>query len=464
MTHILCIGGGYVGGPTMAVIASKCPEYLVTVADRDPEKIKAWNSDTLPIYEPGLDELVKARRGKNLFYSMDMEKEIRKADIIFVSVNTPSKATGIGAGKAPDLRNVEQTARIISECADTGKIVVEKSTVPVRTAQAIRRILEQNPKGLEFSIISNPEFLSEGTAIRDLLFPDRVLIGGTNTPSGKRGVETLVRLYAHWVPEEKIITTGLWSSELTKLVSNALLAQRISSINSISALCEVTGADVTEVARAAGMDRRIGSAFLEAGIGFGGSCFRKDLLNLVYLCEHYGLPEIAEYWNQVLKINHSQALRFVRNLLDAMFNTIEGKRLAIFGYSFKADTGDTRETPARTVAELLLGEGALLAIHDPEALDNAKHELPGGRVSFHTDPCEAAEGAHALLILTPWEEFRSLDYRKIFRAMKKPAFLFDGRNMLNPDEMYAIGFHVYPVGKPPRIHFAGKDLRRIAME
>lgn len=464
MTRILCIGGGYVGGPTMAVIASKCPEYHVTVTDRDEEKIRAWNSDTIPIYEPGLEELVKAQRGKNLFYSADMGKEIREADIIFVSVNTPSKTSGPGAGRAADLRNVEQTARLIAECTDTGKIVVEKSTVPVRTAQAIRRILEQHGKGLEFSVVSNPEFLSEGTAVRNLLSPDRVLIGGENTSSGRRGVKALVELYAHWVPREKIITTSLWSSELTKLVANALLAQRISSINSISALCEATGADVTEVARAAGMDKRIGGAFLEAGIGFGGSCFKKDLLNLVYLCEYYGLPEVAEYWDQVLKINFFQARRFVQKILDALQGGAAGKRFALFGYAFKADTGDTRETPARTVAELLLQEGALLSVHDPEALENAKRELPADHVSFHTSPYKAAEGAHALLILTPWEEFRTLDYRRILRAMEKPALLFDGRNLPDPDEMFAIGFDVYPIGKAARVHFPGKNPQKIALE
>lgn len=454
MKKILCIGGGYVGGPTMAIIASKCPDCRVTVVDQNADRIAAWNSEELPIYEPGLDEIVKAQRGKNLFYSTDIAGGIREADIIFVCVNTPTKASGIGAGKASDLQYLERSARMICAYSDSNKIVVEKSTIPVRTAQAIQRILSENEKGLDFAVVSNPEFLAEGTAIKNLLNPDRVLIGGMENESGRAAVEAVADLYSRWVPRDRIITTNLWSSELTKLVANALLAQRISSVNSISALCERTGADITQVAAAAGRDTRIGSKFLEAGIGFGGSCFKKDLLNLVYLCEYYGLPEVAEYWHQVIRINEFQATNFVRNILGAMFNTVTGKRIAVLGYAFKADTGDTRETPSKTVCDLLLTEGAKIALYDPKALANARKELAsaGENVEYCDDPMAAAKGAHALLILTPWTSFRDLDYTAIFRSMEKPAFLFDGRNLVNMEEMYKIGFNAFAIGKTPKLH------------
>ena len=352
--NILCIGAGYVGGPTMAVIADHCPECRVTVVDINPERIAAWNSADLPIYEPGLEEVVLRCRGRNLFYSTDIAQGIREADIIFVSVNTPTKTFGAGAGKASDLQYLEKTARSIVEHAETDKIVVEKSTLPVRTAQALSRVLHANGKGLKFRIVSNPEFLAEGTAIRDLNEPDRVLIGGTEDAAGQAAVEEIAALYAHWVPRERIITTNLWSSELTKLVANAMLAQRISSVNSISALCEKTDADIDEVTHAAGRDSRIGPKFLKAGIGFGGSCFKKDILNLVYLCEHYGLPEVARYWEGVVRINDYQARRFVENMLSAMFNTVADKKIAVLGFAFKANTGDTRESPAIAVCRELV--------------------------------------------------------------------------------------------------------------
>ncbi|MDD4817078.1 MAG: nucleotide sugar dehydrogenase [Victivallaceae bacterium] len=447
--NILCIGAGYVGSPTMAVIADNCPDCIVTVVDINEKRIAAWNSDNLPIYEPGLDEVVKRRRGKNLFYSTDIPAAIRKADIIFVSVNTPTKTFGSGAGKAADLQYLEKTARSIVEYADSDKIVVEKSTLPVRTAQAMSRILQSNRKHLKFPVVSNPEFLAEGTAINDLQHPDRVLIGGLETPEGRTAVETVAGIYANWVPRERIITTNLWSSELTKLVSNALLAQRISSINSISALCEKTEANVYEVAAAAGRDSRIGSKFLKAGIGFGGSCFKKDILNLVYLCEYYGLPEVAAYWEQVVKINDFQASRFVKNMLSSMFNTVADKKIAVFGFAFKADTSDTRESPACAVCLQLLEERANIAIHDPKALENAKVDLADavGNIEYVDCPYEAVTGAHAIAVMTDWPEFAKLDYRRIFELMEKPAFIFDGRNILDHKALYEIGFNVYPIGK-----------------
>ena len=453
--QILCIGAGYVGGPTMAVIADKCPDCVVTVVDINEKRIAAWNSDKLPIYEPGLEEVVFRCRGKNLFYSTDIPGGIRKADIIFVSVNTPTKTFGEGAGEAADLQYLEKTARSIVEYAESGKIVVEKSTLPVRTAQAMSRILHSNPKGLKFQIVSNPEFLAEGTAIRDLNSPDRVLIGGLETPEGRAAVEEIASIYENWVPREKIITTNLWSSELTKLVSNALLAQRISSVNSISALCERTEANIDEVTSAAGKDSRIGAKFLRAGIGFGGSCFKKVILNLVYLCRHYGRPEVADYWEQVVRLNDYQAARFVRNMLDVMFNTVAGKRIAVLGFAFKADTGDTRESPACAVCKQLLNERASLAIYDPKALENAKADLAGipGDIEYCKSPYEAVEKAHAVVVLTDWNEFKTLDYKRIFGSMQQPAFIFDGRNFLPHKELFDIGFNVYPIGRKALSHF-----------
>ncbi len=451
---ILCIGAGYVGGPTMAMIAAKCPEYTVTVADINKERIAGWNSDTLPIYEPGLRELVEKSRGRNLFFTTDVEKGIREAHIIFVSVNTPTKTFGSGAGKAADLQFWEKSARLIAEQSEEGKIVVEKSTLPVRAAEAIHRILQSNTKGLNFTVLSNPEFLAEGTAVADLEKPDRVLIGSMVTPEGHDALEELVKVYSHWVPREKILTTNVWSSEMSKLVSNAMLAQRISSVNSISALCEKTGADISEVSRAVGMDSRVGSKFLRAGVGFGGSCFKKDILNLVYLCECCNLHEVAAYWEQVVLMNEYQERRFAERIVKNMFNTISGKRIAVFGFAFKADTGDTRESPAIYISELLLGERATLAVHDPKALGNAKQDMAGtkGTIEYCEDPYEAVKGAHAIALVTDWKEFASYDYRKIFSLMEKPAFLFDGRNILNHKELFEIGFNVYPLGKQELTH------------
>lgn len=453
--NILCIGAGYVGGPTMAMIAHQCPQYKVTIVDINPERIAQWNSDSLPIYEPGLDELVQATRNRNLFFSTDIEGGIRENDIIFVSVNTPTKTFGTGAGMAADLQYWEKTARQILEHSTSAKIVIEKSTLPVRTALAMERILNTEQKGVRFDVLSNPEFLAEGTAVNDLKDPDRVLIGSRETPEGLKARETLVEIFANWVPREKILTSNIWSSELSKLVSNAFLAQRVSSINAISALCERTEADVSEVARAVGADSRIGSRFLNASIGFGGSCFKKDILNLVYLCRHYGLEEVADYWEGVIKINNYQQERFVRNMLTAMFNTLAGKRICLFGFAFKANTGDTRESPAIYVSRRLLEEQAEVVISDPKALDNARLDLADaqGRVRFVEDPYEAAAGCHAIAVLTEWPLYAELDYQRIYREAEKPAFIFDGRNLLDSRRCFELGFNVFPIGKSPLTHF-----------
>ncbi len=457
MKNILCIGAGYVGGPTMAMIAAQCPDRRVVVVDIDPERIAAWQSSRLPIYEPGLDALVFRTRGHNLFFSTDIAKGIAEADLIFVSVNTPTKTFGEGAGHAADLQYWEKTARQIREHARTDKIVVEKSTLPVRTAEAMKRILAGAPGGVRFEVLSNPEFLAEGTAIEDLAHPDRVLIGGEPTPSGQAAVEVLAELYAAWVPRERILTTNVWSAELSKLAANAFLAQRISSINSISALCEATEADVDEVARAVGMDSRIGPKFLRAGVGFGGSCFKKDILNLAYLCEHYGLGEVAAYWRSVVEINNYQTDRFVTRMLRSMFNTVAGKRIALFGFAFKADTGDTRESPAIRICRRLAEERAEVVVTDPQALDNARTDLAdlGTAVAFEPDPYAAARGAHALAVLTDWREYAGLDYGRIHAAMIPPAVLFDGRNCLDHAALHALGFDVYPIGKVPLVHQPG---------
>ncbi|HOJ52594.1 MAG TPA: nucleotide sugar dehydrogenase [Syntrophales bacterium] len=451
--NILCIGAGYVGGPTMAVLADKCPDYRVTVVDINAEKIAAWNSDELPIYEPGLTDVVKRTRGRNLFFSTDIAGGIKSCDIIFVSVNTPTKTYGEGAGMAADLQFWEKTAREILTYAESDKIVIEKSTLPVRTAQAMERILHSRDNGLSFEVLSNPEFLAEGSAIRDLENPDRVLIGSRDTERARHARDILVDIYARWVPRERIITLGIWSSELSKLASNAFLAQRISSINAISALCEKTEADVTEVARAIGLDSRIGPKFLNASIGFGGSCFKKDLLNLVYIYRLYGLEECADYWEAVIKINEYQKRRFLLNMLMAMFNTLAGKRICLFGFAFKAHTSDIRESPAITIARGLVAERAQVVITDPQALKNAKWELAEeisrNEVTLVYDPYEAANGCDAIALMTEWPLYRELDYREIYQSMRKPAFIFDGRNLLDHRELKEIGFQVYPLGKPP---------------
>lgn len=456
---ILCIGAGYVGGPTMAMIARKCPDYKVTVVDINKARIDAWNSADIPIYEPGLEELVRQTRGKNLFFSTGVDEAIREADIIFVSVNTPTKTFGQGAGRAADLQYWEKTARQILANSDRDKIIVEKSTLPVRTAEAMERILnangDANKRGVRFEVLSNPEFLAEGTAVKDLESPDRVLIGSRETPEGIRARQDVVDIYAHWVARENIIESNVWSAELSKLVANAFLAQRVSSINSISALCEKTEADVGEVAYAIGTDSRIGPKFLKASVGFGGSCFQKDILNLVYICQSYGLSEVADYWESVVRINQWQQRRFVQTMLSSMFNTVAGKRIALLGFAFKADTGDTRESPAIAVARGLLEERAEVVVSDPKALDNARQDLRdvADRVIFESDPYKAIEGAHALAILTEWKQYGELDYARILRSMRQPAFLFDGRNMLDHQKLHALGFNVFSIGKSPLKHF-----------
>ena len=455
MSNILCIGAGYVGGPTMAMIAKNCPEHSVNVVDINQERIECWNSNDLPIFEPGLLEVVQQTRGKNLFFHTDIAGAIAEADIIFVSVNTPTKKFGEGAGKAADMQYWEKTARdILKNSRKPEVIVVEKSTLPVRTAEAMARILESGNSSTRFSVVSNPEFLAEGTAIQDLANPDRVLIGGEENENGHKAAKTVAELYAHWVPRERILLTSVWSSELSKLVANAMLAQRISSVNSISALCERTEADITEVSRAIGMDTRIGAKFLQASVGFGGSCFRKDILHLSYLCEYYGLPEVADYWASVVRINEWQTDRFFQNILHELFNTLAGKTITMLGFAFKQDTGDTRDSPAIPLCEKLVGENARVRIHDPKALENARIELKNlkGDISFVEDVYEAADGAHALALVTQWDEYRELDYEKIHQAMAEPAFIFDGRNHLDHDKLYEIGFNVFPLGKSPLKH------------
>ena len=455
MSNILCIGAGYVGGPTMAMIAKNCPEHKITVVDINQDRIDRWNSDELPIYEPGLLKVVKEARGRNLFFQTYAAPVTTDADIIFVSVNTPTKMFGEGAGKAADLQFWEKTAHeILANCRKPEVVVVEKSTLPVRTAEAMAKILESGKSSTKFSVVSNPEFLAEGTAIEDLTNPDRVLIGGEQNEHGRKASETVAALYAHWVPQERILLTSVWSSELSKLVANAMLAQRISSINSISALCERTEADIAEVSKAIGMDTRIGSKFLEASIGFGGSCFRKDILHLSYLCEYYGLPEVADYWESVVRINEWQTDRFFQSILQEQFNTLAGKTITLLGFAFKQDTGDTRDSPAIPLCEKLLAEHACVRVHDPKALENARQDLKEiqGDISFVEDVYEAADCAHALALVTQWKEYRELDFERIFQAMAKPAFIFDGRNHLDHKKLYEIGFNVFPLGKMPLKH------------
>ena len=449
---ICCIGAGYVGGPTMAMIAHKCKDHSVTVVDINQARIDAWNSDKLPIFEPGLNEIVQGARGKNLFFSADIDTAIREAEIIFLSVNTPTKTYGFGAGRAADLRYLEKCARKIAEVAEDDKIVVEKSTLPVRTAESVKRILDSNSKGRKFQILSNPEFLAEGTAMEDLEVPDRVLIGGAQTTGGKAAIQKLVDIYATWVPRDRILTTNLWSSELSKLIANAFLAQRISSINAVSALCEATEANVDEVAYAIGTDSRIGPKFLKASVGFGGSCFQKDILNLVYLCEHFGLPEVAAYWNSVIKMNDYQKHRFSRRVISSMFNTVSEKKIAVLGFAFKKDTNDTRESAAIYICQDLLEEQASLAIYDPKVeLAQIQKDLgistDNELVTYCVNAYEATKDAHAILILTEWDEFKALDFKKIYDEMHQPAFLFDGRNLLDLETLQAIGFEASGIGK-----------------
>ena len=442
----------------MAMIALKCPQYTVTVVDVNANRIQGWNAGPLPVYEPGLLEIVEVCRGKNLFFSTDVVQAIRDADIIFVSVNTPTKTYGVGAGRAADLKYIELCARQIAEVANGDKIVVEKSTLPVRTAESLKRVLTANSRGHRFEILSNPEFLAEGTAIRDLENPDRVLIGGDDTPSGRDAVSKISNIYEHWISKDRILTTNLWSAELSKLVANALLAQRVSSINSMSALCEATGANIDEVARAVGTDSRIGPKFLKASVGFGGSCFQKDILNLVYLCEHFGLPEVAEYWEQVVRINNWQKQRFVQKIIRTLFNTVAGKQIAVLGFAFKKDTNDTRESPAIHICRALIHEQARVVVHDPKVgAQSIYRELSaavgvgvaelGKSVIVANDPYEASKGAHAIAIITEWDQYQSLDYTRIYDQMCKPAFVFDGRNVAPKQRLESLGFEVHALGK-----------------
>lgn len=466
ISNICCIGAGYVGGPTMAVIAKQCPEITVNIVDINPQRIAAWNDndlDNLPVYEPGLAEVVAEARGRNLFFSTNVEQAIRDAQMIFISVNTPTKTYGRGKGMAADLKFVELCARQIAEVATTDKIVVEKSTLPVRTAQAIRNILENSGNHVKFSILSNPEFLAEGTAIADLMQPDRVLIGGEESPEGREAIEALASIYAHWVPREHILQTNVWSSELSKLTANAFLAQRVSSINSISALCEKTGANVDEVARAMGMDSRIGSKFLKASVGFGGSCFQKDILNLVYICHTLGLEEVAHYWEQVVKMNDYQKVRFADQIISTLYNTVSGKKIAFLGWAFKKDTNDTRESAAIYVAKELIDDQAEIHVYDPKVskeqiVKDLEYLLDQqgaatsksaflARITVHTEPYKAMEDAHAVAILTEWDEFKCYDWERIYNDMKKPAFVFDGRALLNREQLTNLGFKLYTIGR-----------------
>ncbi len=459
--NICCIGAGYVGGPTMAVIAQKNPEINVTVVDINERRIEKWNSDDLkdlPIFEPGLDKVIEEARGRNLFFSTEIEKYIQDSEMIFISVNTPTKTYGDGKGMAADLKYVELSARKIAEVAKSDKIVVEKSTLPVKTAAAIKNILDQTGSGVHFEILSNPEFLAEGTAMRDLEFPDRVLIGGEQTKSGLNAIESLVKIYSKWVPKKNILTTNLWSSELSKLTANAFLAQRVSSINSISELCEKTGADVDEVAMAIGMDSRIGSKFLKSSVGFGGSCFQKDILNLVYIAKSIGLDEVAEYWNQVITINEHQRKRFAKNILKSLYNTVSGKKITLLGWAFKKDTNDTRESASIYIADLLLDELAFLNVYDPQVkeeqifsdlsrFEKRTNEENRNQLKFIEDPYLACDKTHAIAILTEWDEFISYDWKRIYNNMRKPAFIFDGRNILDKELLENIGFIFYGIGK-----------------
>ena len=451
---ICCIGAGYVGGPTMAMIASKCPDIRVTVVDLNAQRIADWNSDHLPVYEPGLQTIVEHTRGKNLFFSTNIDRNLQEADIIFISVNTPTKDYGSGAGQAADLRFVESCARRIAEAGGGDKIVVEKSTVPVRTAQMVNEILRGADNGFNYQVVSNPEFLAEGTAMADLENPDRVLIGGETTEAGNAAVAKVVSVYAQWVNKERILTTNLWSSELSKLTANAFLAQRISSINAISALCEETEADVDEVARAIGMDSRIGPKFLKSSIGFGGSCFQKDILNLTYLCRHFGLPEVAGYWDQVISMNEYQKERFVQRMLDAMHNTISGKQIAILGFAFKKDTNDARESPAISICKRLLEEKGSLKVYDPQVTKDSilsslgiADESSLERLNFCHSAEDACAGTHAIAILTEWDEFKEIDYQKVLTTMLRPAHIFDGRNLLDLGKLKEIGYRAFGIGK-----------------
>lgn len=459
--NICCIGAGYVGGPTMAVIALKCPDINVTVVDLNKERIAAWNNEDLsklPIYEPGLDEVIAEARGRNLFFSTDVDNAIEKAEIIFIAVNTPTKTYGEGKGMAADLKYVELCARQIARVAKTDKIIVEKSTLPVRTAETIQIILDSTGNGVKFDVLSNPEFLAEGTAVADLFNSDRVLIGGRETEEGQKAINQLVDIYANWVPKERIIKTNVWSSELSKLVANAFLAQRVSSINSISELCEVTEANIEEISKAVGADSRIGSKFLNASVGFGGSCFQKDILNLVYISKSLGLDEVAEYWEQVVEMNNHQRARFAKKIIKNLFGTVSGKKITLFGWAFKKDTNDTRESAAIYIADKLIEEGAIVSVYDPKVnkqqifndinhlnsrLESENEEL----LKYFENPYDACKDSHAIAIVTEWDEFIDYDWNLIFEKSIKPANIFDGRNILEKNKIQSIGFNYFGTGK-----------------
>lgn len=444
----------------MSVIAQKCPEIQVTVVDLNETRIASWNDadvKNIPIYEPGLSEVVSEARGRNLFFSTDVEKAIDEADMIFISVNTPTKTYGAGKGMAADLKYIELCARQIARVSKSDKIVVEKSTLPVRTAEAIKSILDNTGNGVRFQILSNPEFLAEGTAVEDLLNPDRILIGGETTEEGQKAIAALVEVYANWVPKDKILTTNLWSSELSKLTANAFLAQRVSSINALSELCEKTGADVSEVAKAIGMDSRIGSKFLKASVGFGGSCFQKDILNLVYIAKAYGLHEVADYWEQVIIMNDHQKRRFANKIVSTLYNTVSGKKIAFLGWAFKKDTNDTRESAAIYVADDLINEQASICIFDPKVsetqilsdlnyLNSRNPDENRNSISVLDNPYEACKDSHAIAVLTEWDEFKNYDWEKIYNEMQKPAFVFDGRNVLDGKKLAEIGFIYKGIG------------------
>ncbi len=468
--NICCIGAGYVGGPTMSVIADKCPSLIVNVVDINQDRINSWNNENLeelPIFEPGLSSIVKRCRGRNLFFSTKIKENISCADIVFISVNTPTKKRGLGAGQASDLKWVEACARQVAEFANDHTIVVEKSTLPVKTAEVIKEILEDSQNLLRgkqkksFDVLSNPEFLAEGTAIRDLEEPDRVLIGGEN----EEAILALNNVYKKWVPEEKILHTNIWSSELAKITANAFLAQRISSINSIGALCESTGANIGEVARAIGSDKRIGSKFLDSGPGFGGSCFKKDILNLVYLSSYFGLPEVANYWESVVKLNDWHQNRISKLIVTKLFGTITSKKICILGFAFKANTNDTRESSAIKICQDLLEEGANLFIHDPRVslrqiendlskkVTNDDHEnsiksdIPQEAIWHFCDNLyDAARGVDAIVVLTEWEEYTKINWGKIAKLMRKPAWIFDSRSILIRDEIKKVGLNFWRIG------------------
>ena len=461
ISHICCIGAGYVGGPTMSVIAQKCPHITVTVVDINEKRIAAWNDknfDNLPIYEPGLADVVKEARGRNLFFTTEVDAAIDKADMIFISVNTPTKTYGKGKGMAADLKYIELCARQIARVSTTDKIVVEKSTLPVRTAETLTSILHNTGNGVHFEILSNPEFLAEGTAVQDLLNPDRILIGGDTTPEGQEAKDALTSVYANWIDRDRILQTNVWSSELSKLTANAFLAQRVSSINSISELCEETGADVNEVARAIGTDSRVGSKFLKASVGFGGSCFQKDILNLVYIAKSYGLDKVADYWEQVIIMNDHQKKRFAEKMIASMYNTVAGKKIVLFGWAFKKDTNDTRESAAIYVTDYLLDEQAEIIVYDPKVKEeqiyadldylNTRSEEENRRlVTVVSSPEEATKDAHAVAVLTEWDEFTTYNWETIYNNMLKPAFLFDGRKILDSSAMKEIGFKHFAIGE-----------------